>query len=100
MIAGSTQFGRLLPPYWSLDVEMLFYLIAPFLVMLTSRLLAGTLTDNREKGSGSVRSPTGREVDPMKNTPHHLFRSRTVVMLITIAGLTLWSLRCFSSGQP
>lgn len=36
-VAGSTQFGRLLPPAWSLDVEMQFYFLAPL-------LMAGMLT--------------------------------------------------------
>ncbi|MEM9110817.1 MAG: acyltransferase family protein [Planctomycetota bacterium] len=31
-VAGSTQFGRLLPPAWSLDVEMQFYFLAPLLM--------------------------------------------------------------------
>ena len=31
-IIGSTQFGRLLPPSWSLDIEMQFYLLSPILV--------------------------------------------------------------------
>ena len=33
LVIGATQFQRLLPPSWSLDVEMQFYLIAPLLVM-------------------------------------------------------------------
>ncbi|EMI56478.1 acyltransferase family protein [Rhodopirellula sallentina] len=33
LIAGSTQVTRLLPPSWSLDVEMQFYLCAPLLVV-------------------------------------------------------------------
>lgn len=32
LIIGSTQFARLLPPSWSLDTEMQFYLVAPLLV--------------------------------------------------------------------
>lgn len=32
LVIGSTQFGRLLPPSWSLDVEMQFYLVAPAIV--------------------------------------------------------------------
>lgn len=32
LIAGAAQFNRLLPPTWSLDVEMQFYLLAPVLV--------------------------------------------------------------------
>jgi peptidoglycan/LPS O-acetylase OafA/YrhL len=38
LIAGSTQFARLLPPAWSLDVEMQFYLIAPLLIVLISSI--------------------------------------------------------------
>jgi peptidoglycan/LPS O-acetylase OafA/YrhL len=33
LVIGSTQFQRLLPPSWSLDVEMQFYLIAPLMVI-------------------------------------------------------------------
>ena len=33
LIAGSARFGRLLPPAWSLDVEMQFYIVAPLLVV-------------------------------------------------------------------
>ncbi len=33
LVIGSTQFGRLLPPSWSLDIEMQFYLVAPLMVM-------------------------------------------------------------------
>jgi len=32
LVIGSTQFGRLLPPSWSLDVEMQFYALGPVLV--------------------------------------------------------------------
>ena len=32
LIAGSAQVDRLLPPAWSLDVEMQFYVIAPLLI--------------------------------------------------------------------
>jgi peptidoglycan/LPS O-acetylase OafA/YrhL len=42
-IAGSASFGRLLPPAWSLDVEMQFYLVAPLLIIVVTRLSA-TLT--------------------------------------------------------
>jgi peptidoglycan/LPS O-acetylase OafA/YrhL len=34
LIAGSNQVGTNLPPTWSLDVEMQFYLVAPFLIAL------------------------------------------------------------------
>ena len=37
-IAASGSFGRVLPPAWSLDVEMQFYLVAPLLVVVASRL--------------------------------------------------------------
>lgn len=37
LIAGSSWFGRLLPPSWSLDVEMQFYVLAPIIVALTFR---------------------------------------------------------------
>ena len=33
LVLGSTQFARLLPPCWSLDVEMQFYLLAPLLIV-------------------------------------------------------------------
>lgn len=33
LVIGSTQFSRLLPPSWSLDLEMQFYLIAPLMVI-------------------------------------------------------------------
>ncbi|WP_145088782.1 acyltransferase family protein [Rosistilla carotiformis] len=35
-VIGSTQFGRLLPPSWSLDVEMQFYLVAPIILMVAA----------------------------------------------------------------
>ncbi len=38
LIAGSNQTGTDLPPTWSLDVEMQFYLVAPFLITLFARL--------------------------------------------------------------
>ena len=37
-IAGSTDAGRILPPTWSLDVEMQFYIIAPFVIYLLARI--------------------------------------------------------------
>jgi peptidoglycan/LPS O-acetylase OafA/YrhL len=38
LIAGSKQVGTDLPPTWSLDVEMQFYLVAPFLIALFERI--------------------------------------------------------------
>ncbi|EMI15573.1 acyltransferase 3 [Rhodopirellula maiorica SM1] len=38
-VIGSTQFGRLLPPSWSLDVEMQFYLVAPIMLMVATRFV-------------------------------------------------------------
>jgi peptidoglycan/LPS O-acetylase OafA/YrhL len=38
LIAGSNGVGTDLPPSWSLDVEMQFYLIAPLLILLFSRI--------------------------------------------------------------
>lgn len=38
LIACSTGNGRLLPPTWSLDVEMQFYIVAPLLIILTLHL--------------------------------------------------------------
>src|ERR1700693_4149463 len=38
LIAGSNQVGTDLPPTWSLDVEMQFYLVAPFLIALFERI--------------------------------------------------------------
>lgn len=35
LIAGSADAGKILPPSWSLDVEMQFYLVAPLLILLT-----------------------------------------------------------------
>lgn len=37
-IAGSNEVGTALPPAWSLDVEMQFYLIAPVLILLLARM--------------------------------------------------------------
>ena len=37
-IAGSSAAGRVLPPTWSLDVEMQFYLVAPLLILGAARL--------------------------------------------------------------
>jgi peptidoglycan/LPS O-acetylase OafA/YrhL len=37
LIAGSSDAGRILPPTWSLDVEMQFYLTAPFLIWIFAR---------------------------------------------------------------
>jgi peptidoglycan/LPS O-acetylase OafA/YrhL len=34
LIAGSADAGKILPPSWSLDVEMQFYLVAPLLIFL------------------------------------------------------------------
>lgn len=38
LIAGSNQAGTDLPPTWSLDVEMQFYLLAPLLITLFGRI--------------------------------------------------------------
>jgi peptidoglycan/LPS O-acetylase OafA/YrhL len=38
LIVGSTAAGKILPPSWSLDVEMQFYILAPLLILLGSRL--------------------------------------------------------------
>ena len=38
MIIGSSDAGRVLPPTWSLDVEMQFYLVAPILIWIFSRV--------------------------------------------------------------
>jgi peptidoglycan/LPS O-acetylase OafA/YrhL len=38
LIAGSNDVGTELPPAWSLDVEMQFYLIAPLLILLLMRM--------------------------------------------------------------
>jgi peptidoglycan/LPS O-acetylase OafA/YrhL len=38
LIAGSTSLGTVLPPAWSLDVEMQFYLVAPLLILLSIRM--------------------------------------------------------------
>jgi peptidoglycan/LPS O-acetylase OafA/YrhL len=37
-IAGSSDAGRILPPTWSLDVEMQFYILAPLLIYCFKRL--------------------------------------------------------------
>ena len=37
LIVGSTAAGRILPPSWSLDVEMQFYILAPLLILLCWR---------------------------------------------------------------
>ena len=41
IIIGSSDAGRVLPPTWSLDVEMQFYLIAPILIWTFSKISAG-----------------------------------------------------------
>jgi peptidoglycan/LPS O-acetylase OafA/YrhL len=38
LIAGSNGTGTQLPPSWSLDVEMQFYLVAPLLIILFARV--------------------------------------------------------------
>lgn len=38
LIVGSTAAGKILPPSWSLDVEMQFYILAPLLILSCSRL--------------------------------------------------------------
>jgi peptidoglycan/LPS O-acetylase OafA/YrhL len=38
IIFGSSDAGRILPPTWSLDVEMQFYLIAPILIWAFSKI--------------------------------------------------------------
>jgi peptidoglycan/LPS O-acetylase OafA/YrhL len=38
LVAGSNGVGTDLPPSWSLDVEMQFYLVAPLLIMLFGRI--------------------------------------------------------------
>ncbi|HEY5743643.1 MAG TPA: acyltransferase [Terrimicrobiaceae bacterium] len=37
LIAGSSAAGKILPPSWSLDVEMQFYLVAPLLILLSKK---------------------------------------------------------------
>jgi peptidoglycan/LPS O-acetylase OafA/YrhL len=37
LIVGSADVGRILPPTWSLDVEMQFYILAPLLVLIFTR---------------------------------------------------------------
>lgn len=37
-VLGSTQFNRLLPPSWSLDVEAQFYMLAPLLVAVVAKV--------------------------------------------------------------
>jgi peptidoglycan/LPS O-acetylase OafA/YrhL len=41
IIIGSSDAGRVLPPTWSLDVEMQFYLIAPILIWTFSKISTG-----------------------------------------------------------
>lgn len=50
-VIGSTQFGRLLPPSWSLDVEMQFYLVAPAILAVAMRVLSWQLAGGRRKVS-------------------------------------------------
>jgi peptidoglycan/LPS O-acetylase OafA/YrhL len=38
LIVGSSDAGRIIPPTWSLDVEMQFYLIAPLLIWVFAKL--------------------------------------------------------------
>lgn len=41
LIVGSSAPGLVLPPQWSLDVEMQFYLVAPLLCMMAQKLSRG-----------------------------------------------------------
>lgn len=43
LVAGSSSAGKILPPAWSLDVEAQFYLLAPLLIMLISRVSASVV---------------------------------------------------------
>lgn len=47
LVVGSTQFGRLLPPSWSLDVEMQFYLVAPLLMIVAAGFVGRNKTCSR-----------------------------------------------------
>ncbi len=88
-IAGSTQFGRLLPPSWSLDVEMQFYVIAPILVSGLAVLVDWSQCDP----SARVRSPDSK--DNIGETNLGYKRSQTYLFLLF---LLAWSVGLFASG--
>lgn len=72
-VLGSTQFGRILPPAWSLDVESQFYLAVPWVAMIVGS--AGMLIGSRTH-SGSTDTTVARP---------------NAVFVIAVLGLLAWS---------
>jgi peptidoglycan/LPS O-acetylase OafA/YrhL len=64
-VLGATTFGRLLPPVWSLDVEMQFYLIAPLTIaviaMASRSIVASVIAVTL--GWSLLRFATGTEME-------------------------------------
>lgn len=102
-VVGSTQFGRLLPPSWSLDVEMQFYLIAPFVVAAAVMLAEQR---RRRLSVGSVPFAVKRENLPAHTAPSVLSDEQSLeavanefsrhgklarsAALLTVVGLGVW----------
>ncbi len=84
LVIGSTQLGRLLPPSWTLDVEMQFYLVAPLLI---SGMLAVLRMPEPDLSLGSIERYTARRsiLSPQAS-------------LIVVCLLLGWSLLLIVSG--
>lgn len=85
LILGSTQFGRLLPPSWSLDVEMQFYMVAPLLLIGLKSIFRGAA---KESSCGGGNHNLG--------TVAVLISWDRVIILSLLLG---WSLLLTASGE-
>ncbi len=89
LIIGSTQFGRLLPPSWSLDIEMQFYLIAPILVAGIAGVFGSAESDR-----SNFRSTT-QPIEDCGISRWRLDINRSCLPLLLFLG---WSVVLFASG--
>lgn len=80
-VLGSTQFGRILPPAWSLDVEAQFYLVAPWAAMLIGLFAARQNSKSPDYSEGKFAG---------------LFQA--VLALVVFVSLA-WSAAAMSSGM-
>ncbi len=86
LVIGSTQFGRLLPPSWSVDVEMQFYAVAPILV---AGMVTVTYKLRRETAPGNIKLS-------MQESSTHFHREVVLILAVTLA----WSILLIASGIP